>query len=106
MSHSLLSVTFYFMSCAFNADTLLYVTLTADTLLYVTLTADPRYSIPGGGCDPGEGLTHAALREVREETGIEVELTGILKIEYHAKGTPKRKNYFCSLTKKAQFFTF
>ena len=70
------------------------------------LTLNIRYSIPGGGCDPGEGLTHAALREVREETGIEVELTGILKIEYHAKGTPKRKNYFCSLTKKAQFFTF
>jgi len=50
------------------------------------------YSIPGGGCDPGEGLTHAALREVREETGVDVELTGILKIEYHAKGTPKRSS--------------
>jgi ADP-ribose pyrophosphatase YjhB (NUDIX family) len=36
------------------------------------------YSIPGGQLEPGETLTQAAVREVKEETGIGIEVTGLI----------------------------
>jgi ADP-ribose pyrophosphatase YjhB (NUDIX family) len=38
--------------------------------------------LPGGRVEWGEGLRAAALRETRDEAGIEIELQGILKLEY------------------------
>lgn len=38
-----------------------------------------RWSIPGGRVEPGETPAEAALREVREETGVIVGLAGVIE---------------------------
>jgi 8-oxo-dGTP diphosphatase len=43
--------------------------------------ADPgrgRWELPGGKCRPGEPLTRAAERELHEELGCRVEVTGVV----------------------------
>ena len=38
------------------------------------------WSLPGGHIEPGERASAAAVREVREETGVEVELAGLVDV--------------------------
>jgi 8-oxo-dGTP pyrophosphatase MutT (NUDIX family) len=38
------------------------------------------WALPGGGMDLGESLPECAVREVHEETGLSVELTGLVGI--------------------------
>ncbi len=38
------------------------------------------WSLPGGHIEPGETARAAALREIREETGVEAELDGLVDI--------------------------
>ena len=38
--------------------------------------------LPAGRVEPGETLAAAALRETREESGLEVRLQGVLRIEH------------------------
>lgn len=41
---------------------------------------DGRWYLPGGAREPGESLEAGARREVREETGVDVEITGLAAI--------------------------
>lgn len=39
------------------------------------------WNLPGGRVEPGEAVVDAAVREVREEAGLDVELTGLLFVD-------------------------
>lgn len=41
-----------------------------------------RWYLPAGRVEPGESIVAGALRETREESGLEVELDGILRVEH------------------------
>ena len=59
------------------------VCLRGDEVLLIRRGTPPRqgeWSLPGGRIEPGERAMDAALREVREETGIEAEITGLIDV--------------------------
>ena len=43
--------------------------------------AEPLWTVPGGGVDLEETVAEAAVREVREETGYEIELVRMLGVD-------------------------
>jgi non-heme chloroperoxidase len=45
-------------------------------LLLVHKTDNDLWALPGGGMDVGESMSETVVREVKEETGIDVEVTG------------------------------
>ena len=74
------------------------VVLDDDMVLMIQRGKPPRqgsWSLPGGAQELGETIHEAARREVREETGLEIEILGLIdvvdsvrpdaddKIEYH-----------------------
>jgi ADP-ribose pyrophosphatase YjhB (NUDIX family) len=52
----------------------------AGEILLIRRTDNDNWALPGGAMDLGESLPDAAVRETAEETGIEVELTGLVGI--------------------------
>src|SRR3712207_1213905 len=59
-----------------------------------------RYSLPGGIVEPGETLAEAALRELREEVGVEAEMLGFIApvevIERDPAGAIRRHFVVCA----------
>lgn len=49
-------------------------------LLLIHRTDNDLWSIPGGAIDPGESVRQAAVRETKEETGYDVEVTDLVGI--------------------------
>ncbi|MFI8229828.1 NUDIX hydrolase [Streptomyces sp. NPDC085900] len=52
----------------------------AGRVLMVRRSDNGRWALPGGGHDVGESISDTVVREVREETGIEVEVVGLTGI--------------------------
>lgn len=50
---------------------------------------DGEWYFPAGRVDAGETISEAALRETREEAGIDVRLTGVYRIEQRPTPPPK-----------------
>lgn len=49
-------------------------------ILLIRRSDNDNWALPGGAMDPGESLPDCALRETFEETGIRVEVTGLVGI--------------------------
>ncbi|GAA0655060.1 NUDIX hydrolase [Brevundimonas lenta] len=59
------------------------VCLRGDEVLLIRRGQPPRqgeWSLPGGRIEAGERVVDAALRELREETGVEARITGLLDV--------------------------
>lgn len=59
------------------------VCLRGDDVLLIRRGTPPRqgeWSLPGGRIEPGERSIDAALRELREESGVEAEILGLVDV--------------------------
>ena len=70
-------------------------------------TSRPYYKLPGGALQPGEHLVDAVLREVREETGVQVQFEALVCFRHwHGYRYGKSDIYFvCRLSPLSQDVT-
>jgi ADP-ribose pyrophosphatase YjhB (NUDIX family) len=52
----------------------------AGDILMIRRTDNDNWAVPGGAIDLGESVAQAAVRETKEESGIDCEITGIVGI--------------------------
>lgn len=50
----------------------------AERLLLIHKVDNDRWALPGGGHDAGESISDTAVRETREETGVDVKVTRLV----------------------------
>jgi len=50
------------------------------TILLQQRTDNGRWSLPGGGMDPGESAEECCVREIKEETGLDIEVVRLVGI--------------------------
>ena len=60
--------------------------INADQILLTRREDFEVWCLPGGAVDPGESLAQAAVRETREETGLEIELTRLVGVYSRPSG--------------------
>ncbi|WP_414999137.1 NUDIX domain-containing protein [Desulfovibrio sp.] len=60
------------------------------------------FALPGGFIDEGEQAEDAAMREMREETGLDVGLTGLLGVYSRPKRDPRQHTLTVVFTGKAR----
>jgi 8-oxo-dGTP pyrophosphatase MutT (NUDIX family) len=53
------------------------VTNDSGEILLIRRSDNDNWALPGGAVDLGESLPHAAIRETREETGVDCVITGL-----------------------------
>lgn len=51
-----------------------------DRILVIHRTDNDNWAVPGGAMDLGESMVECAVRETREETGIDCEVTGLVGV--------------------------
>jgi len=59
-------------------------------ILLIRRSDDGTLTVPGGGCDPGESQKETVIREVREETGLNVDAHQVIDVFYGKAGTESR----------------
>lgn len=57
-----------------------FVTDDQDRVLLIQRTDNGRWAMPGGQQEIGETITQTAIRETKEETCIDLEVTGLIGI--------------------------
>jgi 8-oxo-dGTP pyrophosphatase MutT (NUDIX family) len=57
-----------------------YVTDNAGAVLLIRRTDTGQWAMPTGGLKKGETISQCAVRECREETGLDVEVTGLVGV--------------------------
>ena len=72
-------------------------------ILLIKRSDNGNWTIPGGAMEYGESLTQTAIRECREETGYDIEVTGLVgiytnpnrRIEYTSNGEVRQEFSVC-----------
>ena len=76
---------------------------TGDKIVLIRRKNEPLgWAIPGGFIDFGESAENAAVREAKEETGLDVELTGLLGVYSDPKRDPRTHTISTVFLAKAQ----
>lgn len=72
------------------ADIIIQLTDQPGSVVLVKRKYEPLgWAIPGGFVDIGETVEHAAIREMKEETGLDVAITGLLGVYSDPQRDPR-----------------